>query len=194
MFARPHDTPRRMSDSHLGPRVCRRGRSPGERAQSLVEFSLAVPLFLICVFGLIDLTRLAYAETEVAALSRAEATQMATIDQATSDCGLFQTAAANQALLVLPDPHSVVGDPPPSTTVTEGGPDKAPSDIAYLYLYPALAPISPSISNCQTSGEARYSGDVSATVTYGFQPLIPLISEMLPDIQLTSTTTVPTDY
>lgn len=158
-----------------------------------MEMALALPIFLLLVFGLIDLARVAYTQAEITALSRTVAQKMQSPANALSDCSLLTGLSGVGGVLVTPDPHSILGDPSPATP-SAAGPSDPPAGQGYLYLYPALAadPLNP--TECGTPGAARFHGEVTVLVRYRFQPSTPFLSTFLSGVTLEAQTTVETGY
>ena len=84
------------------------GRRPGrQRAQSMVEFALLLPVFVVILFLMIDFARLVYAYAAVSWAAREAARVVSLQPQAASDCGALQIAEGTaQGFLLTADPNS----------------------------------------------------------------------------------------
>jgi hypothetical protein len=82
----------------MGRRVRRR-----EHGQTMVEFALALPLFFVLIFGLIDLGRAVYAYNTISNAARVGA-RAAIVDQTT---GTIQSLAAQEAVGLGIEPGDV---------------------------------------------------------------------------------------
>jgi hypothetical protein len=79
---------------------CRSG--PRSRGQALVEFALAIPMFLFIVFGFIDLGRLAYINNALAQGAR-EGSRWGSVLGRTSSLASIETRAVD-SLTGVPNP------------------------------------------------------------------------------------------
>jgi Flp pilus assembly protein TadG len=176
------------------------GRRERQQAQSMVEFSLLAPVFLIILFLTIDFARLAYAYAAVSWAAREAARVVSLQPQASSDCAALQTAEGTaQGFLLTADPNSRAGNSDPNSPGPPYAPSTPPAGQGYIYIWPAVATNTPpdSPANCVgTSARPIAAGvqDVAVQVKYRYLPLMPLISSFLPPITLTTISVVHTEY
>ena len=135
---------------------------PG-RGQSLVEFALIVPVFLLIVMGVFDFGRAIVAYNQVSNAARA-ATRTGIVNQATDPAFTpaiyqFQVTAARQATSIVIRPAT---------------------DVTYSFLG-------------STCGLAEKVGDCSlkVTVSYQFEAITPIIGRILGPITLSGTSELP---
>ena len=130
------------------------------RAQAMVEFALALPIFLLVVYGLMEVGRLIFMEATVVTASR-EAVRYASAwgvnssnTQQYLDCTGIRDAAKNVGFLLgLSDSNIQIGwDPGTSTTVTS---------------YCAVG------TGTQTGLTLTAGQRVVVTVTATYQPILP---------------------
>jgi Flp pilus assembly protein TadG len=74
-----------------------RQRSTEDAGQSLVELALVLPLFVLLLFGAVEVARLAYASIEVGNAARAGASYAAQNHTTASDTTNIRLAATNEA-------------------------------------------------------------------------------------------------
>lgn len=139
----------RAPQRHIEP--CRRNRG-----QSLVEFALVVPLFILMLFGLIDLGRYVYATNAMNQATR-EAARVGSVQGWAQDCG----GASSRTVCIQNTTNGrMVGVP--TTTVS--------SSCSRTV---GTGPITVTADNCQP-------GDVlSVQASTSFSMLTPVIGQML---------------
>lgn len=162
-------------------------RDPGRvRGQSMVEFALALPLFLFMLFGLIDMGRFVYMHSSL-------------------------SQAAREAARLVSVEASWIGNTDPSCN-RPGGP-VCPTDIAALRAHALAAAnrmMTPSGSiptatlylSCDASTppsgtwtaqtcDAQSTGSLaSVRVVFGFQPITPVINQMFPSVSSEASATM----
>lgn len=143
---------------------------PGQRGQSLVEFTLVLPLLLLLVFGIIDAGRLIYAYNTVANSARNGA-RVAIVNQSitgTNTCNTTEATAYSTGCAIS----------------SGTGLGLTSADIAVDYRDPTdtSACTVPSIG-CLAVVE----------VTGRFEPLTPVIGQLIGPVTLTSTTKIPVE-
>jgi TadE-like protein len=158
-----------------------RGRR-GQRSQGLVEFAFVAPVLLFMIFGTIDIGRLIYTYSALAAATR-EGARILTLDsQDNTDCAaLVEMEQAGKAFPLLADPKSNYNDETghqnPDQDAT--GYTQPPLGTAYIYIYPS-ATADP--SNCTTGPIVRSHGNtVWVQAIYSFNPITPGISALAPN-------------
>ena len=121
------------------------GRRPGrQRAQSMVEFALLLPVFVVILFLMIDFARLVYAYAAVSWAAREAARVVSLQPQAASDCGALQIAEGTaQGFLLTADPNSRAGNSDPNSPGPPYAPSTPPAGQGYVYIWPAVATNSP---------------------------------------------------
>ena len=158
----------------------------GQRSQGLVEFAFIAPVLLYLIFGTIDLGRLFYTYSALAAATR-EGARILTLDsQDQSDCAaLTNMKKAGEAFPLLVDPNSTQsaesGHQNPDQDTTGFSPP--PSGRAYVYVYPAAATGDPpdDPANCSSLTIVRPHGStVWVQAEYNFNPITPGISTLVP--------------
>ena len=147
----------------------RPSRARSGRGQALVEFALVIPLLLLLVFGIVDAGRLIYAYNTVANSARNGA-RVAIVNQSTSGTATCDTTQAT----AWPTGCAL------ASGVTLG---LKPTDINVTYrdYSDTTACASPYIIGCLAV----------VKVTGTFQPLTPVIGQLIGVVPLTSTTKIP---
>ena len=136
-----------------------------DRGQSLVEFALVLPLFLLIIFGIVDAGRLIYTYNTVANSAR-DGARVAIVNQSTSGTNTCDTTAAT-AWSVGCSLASGIG------LGLQG------ADVVVQYRNPTdTAACATPIIGCIAS--------VAVTGTY--RPLTPVIGQLIGDVPVTSTT------
>ena len=138
-----------------------RGRDAG---QSLVEFSLLLPVLVLIIFGLFDVGRAVYAWTAVSNAAR-EGARLAIVDQRVDGAGtpLAGIEAADQATALGLDATD-------------------PNQVRVRYLMPDLA------APCPT---AALSCVAEVRVQFAWKAITPIIGGLMGPITLSSTTQIP---
>lgn len=145
-------------------RTARRHESSG---QALLEFALIFPVLILLLMGIVDFGRAIFAYNTVSEAARIGG-RVAIVNQTTSDICLV---AASRAI-GLGLPTACIANPPPP----------GPSGVGVI--------VSPA-----TSGRGCDSVNclMSVQVNYDFKALIPVISNLVGPIRLSSTTKVPVE-
>lgn len=177
--------------------VARRDRR-GKHAQSLVEFALVAPLLFVVLFLTIDFARLVYTYAAVSWASREAARMVSMQPEATSDCDALKVAEGTaQGFKLQADPNSISGNTDPNNPGSPGPVPQPPAGIGYIYIWPAVA-TSPPDTNCNGTGATRAVSptvqDVSVQVKYTYQPMMPMISSIVPSFTITTISVVHTEY
>jgi Flp pilus assembly protein TadG len=148
--------------SHLSTRHRRRG-------QALVEFALVLPVFLALLFGIVDAGRLIFTYNTIANAARTGA-RVAIVNQSNSGSPTCDTTSATAY--------------PKGCAISSGinlGLDA--SDVAVVYR---------NVADSGACGSPLTIGCIAAvTVTGHFQPLTPVIGQLIGPVTLTSTTKMP---
>jgi Flp pilus assembly protein TadG len=152
----------------------------GQRSQSLVEFALVAPIFLLVMFSAIDVCRLLYAYTAISSAARDGARTASLTGSLFSDCQIItEVELVGQGFPVKMDPNSVAGDSDPNNPSGPLQPTTPPANVGYAYIWPAVATANPPESNCNSSQQRAISPTVkhvAVEIQYRFTPLLPLWS------------------
>jgi Flp pilus assembly protein TadG len=150
----------------------------GQRSQSLVEFALVLPLFLLVMFSAIDVCRLLYTYTAISSAARDGARTASLTGSLFSDCQIItEVEMVGQGFPVRMDPNSVAGDSDPNNPSGALQPTTPPPNVGYAYIWPAVATANPPDSNCNSSQQRAISPTVkhvAVEIQYHFTPLLPL--------------------
>lgn len=181
----------------LHPRV-RRLRRRGSNAQSLVETTLVLPLFILVSIACIDAGRYAYVRATVVNSARATARSLSLYPGQTNDCnGLIAADNTPGAVSLSPDPNSLAS----TATFAPTAPGSIPGNAGYVYIFPAVSTATPQLNdtttpasstNCQ--GQTRASGTVTVQITYQFVPWTPVAGSLIPPLTITAYSQNPTEY
>ena len=158
----------------------RRHAGRGQRSQSLVEFALVAPIFLLVMFSAIDVCRLLYAYTAISSAARDGARTASLSGSVFSDCQIIQEVElVGQGFPVTMDPNSVAGDSDPNNPSGPLQPTTPPPNVGYAYIWPAVATANPPDANCSSTQQRAISPTVkhvAVEIQYHFSPLLPLWS------------------
>ncbi|TMF11151.1 MAG: pilus assembly protein [Chloroflexi bacterium] len=176
-----------------------RRRAQGQHAQSMVEFALIAPFLFFVMFLLIDFGRLVYTYAAVSWSAREAARVVSMQPQADSDCLALSIAESTaQGFILRPDENSVVNNSDPNGTGTPNADPRPPAGMGKIYIWPAVATAAPADAPANCSGSPRAISptvqDVAVQIKYTFLPLMPLISNIIPPITITSISVVHTEY
>ena len=127
------------------------------RGQSLVEFALILPIFLLFIFGIIDLGRAVYAYHTLNSAAR-EAARVAMVDQTITH---VRTAAIDQALAL----------------------DIQPADVTFDWRH-ANQPDTPNSCASLLGNNEIASCTVIVRVDYDFRAATPIIGDIVGDIAM----------
>jgi Flp pilus assembly protein TadG len=184
----------RSAPNTIGRRM-RGARS--QRSQSLVEFALVSPIFLLIVFSAIDISRLLYAYTAISSAARDGARTASLSGSLFSDCQIIQEVElVGQGFPVRMDPNSLVGDSDPNNPAGALQPSTPPPNTGYAYIWPAVATADPPDSNCTSSQQRAVSPSVkhvAVEVQYNFRPILPIVSSYAPQIIVKTISVVTTE-
>jgi Flp pilus assembly protein TadG len=176
----------------------------------MVEFALVAPLVILAVFMTIDLGRLIYTYNAISSAAVEGARIIALKPQQYSDCLAIQhIEQVGQAFPLKMDPNSynsgtVNTDPNKSTA--PAGPGAPPAGVGWVYIWPAAANATP--ADGTTAGKPNCAGnttprslpnsgvrDVAVEIQYKFQPLTPIVSNLLTGgITIKTVSIVQTEY
>jgi len=171
-----------------------------QRSQALVEFAMVSPIFLLVLFTAIDISRLLYTYTAVSSAARDGARTASLAGAIYSDCQIIQEVElVGQGFPVRMDPSSIVGNSDPNNP--SGGLQPAtaaqiPPNVAYAYIWPAVATAAPADSNCTSSTQRAVSPSVkhvAVEIQYHFTPLLPLVSTFASNIIVKTISVVTTE-
>jgi Flp pilus assembly protein TadG len=155
-----------------------RGRT---RGQALVEFALVLPLLLLLVFGIVDAGRLIYAYNTVSNSARNGA-RVAIVNQSTSGAETCDTTAATPGATAWPVGCAI------SSGIGLGIKD---TDVSVTYRDVT------DTGDCQsppTDPPVVTIGCIAVVeVTGKFQPLTPVIGQIIGAVDVTSTTKMPVE-
>jgi Flp pilus assembly protein TadG len=156
--------------STLGRRFRRSGGRDRSRGQSLVEFTIILPVIVLVVLGLFDLGRGVFAYNTLSQAAR-QASRMAIVDQDTDRVKAAAIAAA------------------PSLGLTSG-------NVSVCFKTDDSTQTScssPTTDNCPEA--TRTMGCLAIiTTTLNYQPITPVISTLFSSIALSSTSIQPIEY
>jgi Flp pilus assembly protein TadG len=171
-----------------------------QRSQALVEFAMVSPIFLLVLFTAIDISRLLYTYTAVSSAARDGARTASLAGAIYSDCQIIQEVElVGQGFPVRMDPSSIVGNSDPNNP--SGGLQPAtaaqiPPNVAYAYIWPAVATAAPADANCNSSTQRAVSPSVkhvAVEIQYHFTPLLPLVSTFAANIIVKTVSVVTTE-
>jgi Flp pilus assembly protein TadG len=154
------------------------------KGQALVEFALVLPLFLLLVFGLIDMGRLVYMNSTISQAAR-EATRVAAVEA----YWMGRTdAKCNQ----------VAGPVCPSNLTTFRADVLAAANrmiapfgpIADADLYTSCATVAPNPVTTKTCVDRRIGDETSVRAVLVFRPLTPVISYFFSSITTSGSATM----
>jgi TadE-like protein len=164
----------------------RRRVAPRSRGQALVEFALVIPIFLLVLFGVIDMGRFVFLNSAVSQAAR-EAARVASVEaywmgSGDPTCGTSggPRCPANLAALradILNGANRMVT------------PFQAIND-ADLYTSCGGTPPSGSWTTKSCSGRTPSSDSVSVRVTAVFTPLTPVIGQMFGSLDVSGSATM----
>jgi Flp pilus assembly protein TadG len=156
--------------------VAARGRRSRSRGQSLVEFALVLPVFLLMLFGLIDMGRYVYLNSTLSQAAR-EAARVAVVEASwmgspDASCGAVggPVCPANLAALRA---DMLAGA---NRMMTPFG------SIVSADLYTSCAVTPPSPVTTQTCANPGINSTVSVRVVLVFRPITPVIGQMFTSI------------
>jgi Flp pilus assembly protein TadG len=171
-----------------------------QRSQALVEFAMVSPLFLLVIFTAIDISRLLYTYTAVSSAARDGARTASLAGAIYSDCQIIQEVElVGQGFPVRMDPSSIVGnsDPNnPSGPLQPANQFQIPPNVAYAYIWPAVATAAPADNNCNSSTQRAVSPSVkhvAVEIQYHFTPLLPIVSTFAANIIVKTVSVVTTE-
>jgi Flp pilus assembly protein TadG len=162
----------------------------------MVEFALIAPLLIVIIFLLIDFARLVYAYGAVSWAAREAARVVSLEPQNTSDCAaLFTAEQTAQGFRLSADPNSRAGNTDPNNPGAPYAPQTPPAGQGYVYIWPAVAGADPD-HNCNGSTRAVSPTvqDVAVQVKYNYNPMMPLISSIVPSFTITTISVVHVEY
>lgn len=161
--------------------MSRPGRRGRHRAQALVEFALVLPLLLLLVFGIVDAGRLIYAYNTVANSARNSA-RVAIVNQSTAGADICDTTVATPGATAYP-----VG-----CAISSGiGLGIVATDVSVKYRDPT------DTTDCKTpvsTPPVVLIGCIAVVeVTGRFQPLTPVIGQLIGPVIVKSTSKFPVE-
>jgi len=167
------------------------------RGQSMVEFSLVAPILVMMLFLMIDFGRLVYTYSAMSWATREGARLLSLPSQQQSDCAALQRVEeVGRGFPITPDPNSTVGNTDPAVAGGGKAPTQPPAGTGYVYIWPAVAPSTPQNTNC--NGQPRQLSpnirEVAVQCEYSWQPLMPLVSSIVPPITIRTLSVVQTEY
>jgi Flp pilus assembly protein TadG len=167
------------------------------RGQSMVEFSLVAPVLIAMLFFMIDFGRLVYTFGAISWATREGARMISLAPQQFSDCAvLTRVEQVGRGFPISPDPNSIVGNTDPNNPSGGLVPTTPPPGQGYIYVWPAVATKAPQDSNCNGKPRkvSQTARDVAVQVEYTWLPLMPLISNVIPQITIKTISVVHTEY
>jgi hypothetical protein len=175
------------------------GQNRRQHAQSMVEFALIAPVIFFLLFLLIDFGRLVYTYSAVSWSAREAARVVSMQPQAASDCLALSVAeSTSQGFILKPDENSIAGNSDPNGTGTPNADQHPQAGLGKIYIWPAVATAAPADAPANCNGSPRAIAptvqDVAVQIKYTFLPLMPLISNIIPPITITTISVVHTEY
>jgi len=168
-----------------------------QRSQALVEFAMVAPIFLLIMFGAIDIGRLLYAYSAISSAARDGARAASLQVSLFSDCQVIKDVElVGQGFPVVMDPNSLVGDSDPNSPSGALQPTTPPPNVGYAYIWPAVATADPPDSNCGSPTQRAVSQSVkhvALEIQYHFVPLTPIISSLVPKVIVKTISVVTTE-
>jgi Flp pilus assembly protein TadG len=168
-----------------------------QRSQAMVEFALVSPIFLLVLFTAIDISRLLYTYTAVSSAARDGARTASLSGAQFSDCQIIQEVElVGQGFPVKMDPKSIVGNSDPNNPTGTLQPTTPPPNVAYAYIWPAVATAAPAESNCSSTTQRAVSPSVkhvAVEIQYHFTPLLPLVTQFTSNIIVKTISVVTTE-
>lgn len=147
--------------------------------QTLVEFALVFPVIVLLLFGVFDLGRAVYAYNTVANAARVGA-RVAAVNQLAPPTS--NTACAEDMPIEdTANPHWSIRACAAASAISLG---VSPSSVTVAYS-------SPPSTSLSCSPQLHVGCIASVTVTYGWSPLTPVISNIVGSIALSSTSQIP---
>jgi Flp pilus assembly protein TadG len=166
-------------------------RGPRAHGQSLVEFALVLPIFVLLLFGLLDMGRAVYVNNTLSQVTR-EAARLAAA----------QASWVGETTSTEPTCNTAGGPVCPADVATL----KANLDVAANQMAVGLGPIpsgqiyvqcNPSTSAAPTGAwtgstcNTRTSGSlISVRIAYTFQMITPVVGQIANNLSLSATTTM----
>jgi Flp pilus assembly protein TadG len=168
-----------------------------QRSQAMVEFALVSPIFLLVLFTAIDISRLLYTYTAVSSAARDGARTASLSGAQFSDCQIIQEVElVGQGFPVKMDPKSIVGNSDPNNPTGTLQPTTPPPNVAYAYIWPAVATAAPAESNRSSTTQRAVSPSVkhvAVEIQYHFTPLLPLVTQFTSNIIVKTISVVTTE-
>jgi Flp pilus assembly protein TadG len=171
-----------------------------QRAQSMVETALVLPVFLVLLFMTVDAARGAYTWVIMGQDAQNAARQAALAGNQASDCSaITSTVSSGNGLTVSADPKSIINDGSPTASPAPWT-TPAQANTGYLYIYPAQATANPPASNCSNASPGATTpvrapqSTVTAVVHVDFVPWTPLFAQLVPKIVISAQATEQTQY
>jgi hypothetical protein len=94
------------------------------------------------------------------------------------------------------DPNSIVGNSDPNNPSGALQPTVPPPNVAYAYIWPAVATAAPADANCTSTNQRAVSPSVkhvAVEIQYHFTPLLPLVSTFASNIIVKTISVVTTE-
>jgi Flp pilus assembly protein TadG len=156
---------------------------PTKRGQALVEMALMAPVLFLMVLGATDLSQLFYYSTSVTNAAREGARQGAYYDPMTfpggntyaNDTAVYSAVNNEASYLNLSEPCH-------PNTACSGSLTNCPSYPFANALYPTVANtgyVFVCFNNSTTATTATVGQPIRVTVLYSFQPVTPLVANMV---------------
>lgn len=178
----------------------RHRRRRGGNGQSMVEFVLVAPIFLLMMFLLIDFGRLLYALSGISSAARTGARTLSLKADEDTDCYAYQIMErVGQAFPLQADPNAVTPDNDPNSPAVGNNPTAVPPEgVGMIYIYPAVATATPPDGHPQCAGGQRSvsstTRQVAVQVTYNFVPWTPLVKLISPHVLVHTISITQTEY
>lgn len=166
----------------------------GRRGQSMVEFALIVPLFLLMLFGLVDMGRLVYASTTMSQAAR-EAARVGSVEAFwvgnTTDAACGQTAGptcpTNEAALKTDIVDAANRMMEPFASIASGD---VHLSCTILSATPPSGEWTSPPNGCSTASVRQPGNRISIRIAMDFEPITPLIGQFFNSIELSGSATM----
>lgn len=153
-------------------------RRRGESGQVLVEFTAVILVFVVMLFGLLDLGRAVYAYSTIANAAR-QGARVAAVNQL--DVPSATTCDLDMPVETVANPHWQIK---PCVAKAAVALDILPSAVTVSYSAPTGSTLS-------CSSPLHVGCIASVTVPYAWSPVTPVISNIVGSISMSSTSQIP---
>jgi Flp pilus assembly protein TadG len=150
----------------------------GERGQGLVEFALVFPILVLLLFGIVDFGRAIYAYNTVASAAR-DGVRVAVVNQNTTATGCTPGSATTGPDTTKISPH----DCAVASAIMLGG-------VTATVIYRDIT----DTTTCGGNGLPQVGCLAEVTVNSTFQPITPVIGNIVGSVTLSATSKQPVEF